>query len=117
MVNRQKHGTARNIVSGALQRWNAVERIEHEGDAGLIVDGAVLDELDDLAMAVGKLASLPDAVSKLADAVEVLAQQRGTNPPSGSGINIHIGPKMAGTVIAALVLALGGSAWWVGPVG
>lgn len=117
MVNHRKHATAWEIVKGAMGRWNATERVDHEGDAGLIVDGAVLEELEELASAVDKLALLPDAVTKLAQAVDDLAKQQKHCASPGSGISVHIGPKTAATILGTLALGVGGGAWWVGPIG
>jgi len=117
MVNRRKHATAWEIVKGAMGRWNAEKRVDHDGDAGIIVDGAVLEELEDLSGAVDKLAPLPEAVSNLAKAVEDLTKQQKNNATPGSGITLNIGPKTAVTLLGAIIMGLGGGAWWVGPVG
>ena len=39
------HTLARQLVKGAMERFTAVPRVEHEGDALLIVMGAVLEEV------------------------------------------------------------------------
>ena len=39
------HTLARALVNGALERYTAEPRQEHEGDAALIVLGAILEEV------------------------------------------------------------------------
>lgn len=114
---RQKHTTAWEIIKGAMTRWNAEKRLDHDGDAGLIVDGAVLKELEELSIAVDKLAPLPDAVCKLAKAVDELAKQQKHIANPGSGITVNIGPKTAVTILGTMLVGLGGGAWWMGPIG
>ncbi len=41
----KNHALARKLVQDALDRFTAPERIEHEGDAQLIVLGAILEEV------------------------------------------------------------------------
>ena len=42
---RHDHTLARQLVQGAMERFTGVPRQEHEGDALLIVMGAVLEEV------------------------------------------------------------------------
>ena len=42
---KQKHSLAKELVQGALTRFSAQPRQEHEGDAQLIVLGAILEEV------------------------------------------------------------------------
>jgi hypothetical protein len=94
------HSTARAIIKGAVTRWNGVEREQHDGDAQLIVMGAVLEEVGVQGDAIDEL------TGAIADLVEALADR-----PSG-GISINIGGKQI-AVLLGILGALGGGSWWV----
>lgn len=81
----RNHKTAWRIIDGANERWDTEpERIENEGDAGLIVAGATLEETENLSASIGDLSK----------AIESLVSK----PLSGS-LFLHIGTK----TMAALV--------------
>ena len=48
----RNHTTAWKIIDGANTRWNEPERVNHDGDAELIVSGAVLEEQENLTAAI-----------------------------------------------------------------
>ncbi len=44
-MDRRNHYLARKLIQDALDRFAAPERVDHEGDAQLIVLGAILEEV------------------------------------------------------------------------
>ena len=91
MVHRN-HTTAWRIIDGANERWNEPERVDHEGDAGLIVDGAILEETENLSA----------AIKDLSKAIE----KQAAKPQGPGGLSLHIGTK---TLVALVTAAAGGS--------
>ena len=63
-MTHRNNTTAWRIIDGANDRWDAEpERIENEGDAGLIVAGATLEETENLAAAVKDLSKAIEALT------------------------------------------------------